>query len=155
MRDEEHTGYAIFGWITLTLLLLCYAVAVFDGCVAHGQIMTEVHMRALTKYNSVSDQLIDEVDSLAGMWKRYATAQRVFARCHNREMSIMDVNEQDPQLLQKLGDTAIYANEEMVKLMLDIIEQLKQQAHLTALVVAETERARKQVPGTVEEQPIN
>jgi len=97
-------------------------------------------MRAITKYNSVSDQLIDEMDSLEGMWKRYATAQRIFARCHNREVQTVELSEQDPNRLSRLGDTAIKSNEELQLLMLDIIEQLKEQAALTSRLAREVER---------------
>jgi hypothetical protein len=142
-RDELDSKYEWLGWFCLITLLICYAVAVYDGCSVRAQFNSEVHMRSITKYNSVSDQLIDEIDSLEGMWKRYATAQRIFARAHNREVQTVETTEQDPGRLQRLGDTAIKANEELVLLMLDIVEQLKEQASLTSRLAREVDRLPK------------
>jgi hypothetical protein len=103
-------------------------------------------MRVVTKYNNTGDQLVDEIDSLEGMWKRYATAQRIFARHHNREVTLVDLNESDNDRLLRLADTAVKANEELVLLMLDIVEQLKEQAMLTSRLARDVERAPRVTP---------
>jgi enoyl reductase-like protein len=151
MRGEYNPEMGWFHYVLVALLLLGLLSAIVERCEVSAQMNREVHMRTITKYNSVSDQLIDEIDSIEGMWKRYATAQRVFARAHNREQQINDINEQDNDRLVRLSDTAIIANEQLVLLLLDVVEQLKQQATLTHSLSRSIER----VQSTEEEQVIH
>jgi hypothetical protein len=151
MRGEYNPEMGWFHYVLVALLLLGLLSAIVESCDVSAQMNREVHMRTITKYNSVSDQLIDEIDSIEGMWKRYATAQRVFARAHNREQQINDINEQDNDRLARLSDTAIIANEQLVLLLLDVVEQLKQQATLTHSLSRSIER----VQSTEEEQVIH
>jgi len=131
MRGEYNPEMGWFHYFLVALLLLGLVSTAVENCTLSAQMNSEVHMRTINKYNSVSDQLVDEIDSIEGMWKRYATAQRIFARAHNREQLITDISEQDQGRLLRLADTAIISNEQLVLLMLDIVEQLKQQATLT------------------------
>lgn len=140
MRGEYNPEMNWFHYALVALLLLSIVAAGIDHCTAQAQMNSEVHMRTIVKYNSVSDQLVDEIDSVEGMWKRYATAQRVFARAHNREQQISDITDQDPNRLLRLADTAILANEQLVLLMLDVVEQLKDQATLTHQLARSVER---------------
>ena len=132
-------------WVVAAAMLITGIAALHDDC--NAQMTSEVHMRTIVAYNNASDQLMDEFDSLEGMWKRYATAQRIFARHHNREIQIVDIDDQDDGRVVMLASTANNANEQLRLLLFDLVDQLQKQERLTSILSQHIERVKpEQIP---------